>query len=575
MTIYNSIQMNFDKSSHRRTDLFRCFSFLVLAVAFCAATANAQLTNAHTLYGDIPGDAAGTSVSGIGDINGDFCSDVVVGMPGGDLGVVDSGTVRVYSGLDGSILFTFDGDLTLDSLGSSVSGAGDVNNDGVNDVIAGAPGVDTNGIDSGMARVYSGTTGVVLYTVNGLVAGDSFGSSVSGAGDVNNDGFADFIVGSPNSDPNGNQSGSATVFSGIDGSVLYTFIGDSADDQCGSSVSDAGDVNDDGSADVIVGIPGANANQFIDSGRVRVFSGADGSTLLERGGDATNDRLGSSVAGAGDIDEDDFDDFMAGSPAADSVRVYSGVDGSTIHNLTGTSNSSFGASVSNAGDVNADGINDVIVGASGDNTNGAAAGAATVFSGLTGLVLQTVFGDTAGDLFGSSVSGAGDINADAFADVIVGALGDFPPDLIPNPMGPAPMMGSSRIFTAPFVPVLVYNSLLADSRLRLRWTPDLGDPNALSGTISCSNATPGAFGRFGLSLAPANSVIFGFPLLLAIDPVNLIDSGNFGYGFSGAVSVTAVSRQNAFLAGSFVFIQFFESAPIPASSNGIAMLVVL
>ena len=96
---------------------------------------------------------------------------------------------------------------------------------------------------------FSGVDGSVLYNFDGDSAGDSFGSSVSGAGDVNNDGFADLIVGAVNFGPA--NSGSARVFSGADGSVLYDF--DSFNGGVGISVSGASDVNGDGVADVIVG----------------------------------------------------------------------------------------------------------------------------------------------------------------------------------------------------------------------------------------------------------------------------------------------------------------------------------
>ena len=94
---------------------------------------------------------------------------------------------------------------------------------------------------------------------------DQLGSSVSGAGDVNGDGFADLIVGAPCDDNNGFRSGSARVYSGIDGNVLYTFDGDDVGDRLGSSVSGAGDVNGDGFADLIVGA-GESARVFVGEG---------------------------------------------------------------------------------------------------------------------------------------------------------------------------------------------------------------------------------------------------------------------------------------------------------------------
>ena len=93
-----------------------------------------------------------------------------------------------------------------------------------------------------------------LYTFNGDLVNGFFAFSVSGAGDVNGDGFADLIVGARFDDTvNGGNTGSAQVFSGFDGSILYTFNGDSSGDDFGFSVSGAGDVNGDGFADLIVG----------------------------------------------------------------------------------------------------------------------------------------------------------------------------------------------------------------------------------------------------------------------------------------------------------------------------------
>ncbi len=114
----------------------------------------------------------------------------------------------------------------------------------------------------------------VLYTFDSVSEGDNFGFAVSGAGDVNADGFPDLIVGARWSDNNGTNSGSAWVFSGVDGSVLYTFDGDSPYDYFGASVSGAGDLNGDGYDDVIVGASGDD-NNGKDSGSARVFSGCD------------------------------------------------------------------------------------------------------------------------------------------------------------------------------------------------------------------------------------------------------------------------------------------------------------
>jgi len=231
--------------------------------------------------------------------------------------------VSVLSGTDGSALFVFNGDSEYDRFGFSVSGAGDVNGDGFYDLIVGAFRDDNTAYNSGSVRVFSGSTGSELFTFNGDDAHDQFGFSVSGAGDVNGDGFADLIVGSNVDDNNGISSGSARVFSGVDGSVLFTFNGDSAGDNFGHSVSGAGDVNGDGYADLIVGAP-SDRNYGINSGSARVFSGADGSILVTFNAESALERFGNSVSGAGDVNGDGFDDLIVGAYRDDDNGTDSG-----------------------------------------------------------------------------------------------------------------------------------------------------------------------------------------------------------------------------------------------------------
>jgi hypothetical protein len=299
------------------------FSSISVLAACAAAAAQVVHAPSNPFNGDLAGDEFGRAVCGAGDVNNDGFDDLIVGAPLDDNNGASSGSARVFSGANGTILYTFNGDSAGDQLGYSVSGAGDVNNDGFDDVIVGAFDDDNNGSGSGSARVYSGATGAILYTFNGDSAGDRFGWSASGAGDVNNDGRADLIVGALNDDNNGSNSGAARVFSGATGAILYTFNGDSAFDNFGSSVSGAGDVNNDGFDDLIVGA-NRDDNNGSDSGSARVFSGANGAILSVFNGDSEDDEFGISVSSAGDVNNDGFADLIVGAPFDDNNGSNSG-----------------------------------------------------------------------------------------------------------------------------------------------------------------------------------------------------------------------------------------------------------
>ena len=330
-------------------------------------------------------------------------------------------------------LYTFNGLAAGDALGYSVAGAGDVNRDGYPDLIAGANTADPGGLSSaGQATVFSGKDGSVLYTFNGLAAGDYFGHSVAAAGDVNKDGYADLIVGANTADPGGlSSAGQATVFSGKDGSVLHTFNGLAAGDYFGASVASAGDVNMDGYADLIVGAYMADPGGLSSAGQATVFSGKDGSVIHTFNGLAASDSFGYRVAGAGDVNRDGYADLIMGAYGADpggrssagQATVFSGKDGSVLHTFNGLAASDWlGISVAGAGDVDKDGYPDLIVGARQADPGGLSnAGQATVFSGKDGSVIHTFNGLAAGDQFGCSVATAGDVDKNGYADLIVGA----------------------------------------------------------------------------------------------------------------------------------------------------------
>ena len=400
--------------------------------------------------------------------------------------------------LNGSDGTRLDGAALYDRAGRAVSEAGDVNGDGFADLIVGAPYADTNGSNAGTAYVLFGAgggfaadldlttlTGTTGFRLTGAAGGDYTGDAVSGAGDVNGDGFDDLLIGALSADPNGTNSGAAyVVFGGasvgstgtialgsLNGSTGFRLTGVAALNQAGRAVSGAGDVNGDGFDDLLIGAPQAFPNGQDTGAAYLIFGGAsvgstgtvalgalNGTTGFRLTGVAAGDYAGRAVSGAGDVNGDGFDDLLIGAPQADLNGASSGVaylvfggasvgsggtvalgalNGSDGFRLTGVAaGDQAGRAVSGAGDVNGDGFADLLIGAPYADPNVTNSGAAYVVFGGPGvgsscatIALGSLNGSdgfrltgvAAGDQAGRAVSGAGDVNGDGFADLLVGA----------------------------------------------------------------------------------------------------------------------------------------------------------
>ena len=389
----------------------------------------ASLSTLTTYSGAGNAQDGGLSVVTVGDANADGQADYVVTEPVANmLGGPESGALRLYSGANGGLLLQVGGPSAGAHYGRGVAVLHD--DAGLPRLVIGAPFDDpAAGVDAGTVYVLdvSSIVPAPLVLLGSLGPYDGFGLNCAAAGDADNDGWADVIAGGPYDGTSAMNAGRADVFSGRDGQLLFSFFGKHTSDRLGWSVDGAGDVDQDGCADVLAGAPyplSANGPAY-----VQVRSGATGLLLREIPGGGAGDQHGTAVSGLGDISGDGLPDVVAGAPGADlggsefgAARVFSAATGVMLHLKTGTaSGGQFGASVAGVGDVDADGSPDFAVGARYANTGGGnASGRTQVWSGATGALLLQMDGDAANDNSGWSIDAAGDVNGDGHADVLLG-----------------------------------------------------------------------------------------------------------------------------------------------------------
>jgi hypothetical protein len=417
--------------------------------------------SANTLLDPLPENSTtrfGQALVTLGDVNGDGIPDLAVAAPFQDGDFVS--TERGYGKpqnvgkifiLDGSTLFLLNilNDPEFEQtqsqhfggqLGSSLSPVADLNGDGIPDLLAGVPhhvadpDADEAKISAGEAFVFSGKDGTVLFTLTDPTAAedDKMGTAVAALGDVDGDEIADLLVGVPGKDIGGEDGlsnvGLAYIFSGKTGQVILTLNhpdegGAEAGAAFGTAVANAGDIDGDGVTDALIGAPGES--------QAFVFNGKTGSLIFTLVSPFTETfhSFGAAVAGGKDFNRDRKPDLVVGSPARENFQgaayIFNGSDGSlqrTLLPATRQPFAQFGASLFVSDDLTGNRRPDVAVGAPGQNVNGLLqAGAITVFDGRRGRIFQTLSSAApqANAAFGAGLTTA-DFDSDGVATVVAG-----------------------------------------------------------------------------------------------------------------------------------------------------------
>jgi hypothetical protein len=221
-----------------------------------------------------------------GDFDGNGVVDLAIGAWHADQGGVDAGSAYQFSWTNGALMRIYSGDSPFDFFGISVDNVFDMDFDGLDDLIVGSHHDDPFGIESGSARVFSSANGAQLWKVDGEVPDMFFGRSVAGVGDVDGDEVPDFAAGTPFlGNAQGQNIGLERIFSGKTGHQLYQVDGDSVNDMFAFAVAGVGDIDGNGFTDFVVGARDDD-DVATNCGSVRLFNGCSGRRIDAGGGTA-------------------------------------------------------------------------------------------------------------------------------------------------------------------------------------------------------------------------------------------------------------------------------------------------
>jgi hypothetical protein len=280
----------------------------------------------HSFYGAGPFERLGMALHSAGDLDGDGGDELLLGAP---FAAGERGRVELRASGSGALLWSTLGNAPGDRLGTALAGGADLDQDGTCDWLVGC---DQGGLGTGYVLVIDGFSKALVHTLWGASPGGRFGASLAMLTALPSASGAHFAVGAPAAQ----ETGRVTVFHGLTRAVLAGLGGSSPQEQFGHSLCCAGDVDQDGFADLAVGSP--YSDQWgASSGSVRLYSSANWNLVNRHVGAFGGDRFGWALAPAGDLDQDGRADLWIGAPKQD----LGFADGGAVHAFSGRDSSPF------------------------------------------------------------------------------------------------------------------------------------------------------------------------------------------------------------------------------------------